>query len=227
MKRMIYFLATVCLLLNPIVAQELSGEEVLANLEERSDTLTDASFLMTGKLVDTDGQEFPLEVTMQVIPAEGLLRAEFEQPDAIADNVLLIDNDGVYSYNFLTNQVSIFNLGDSEAFGGLLPSAKEGSSYQFSLNLADVFAGWDTSLEGFADGIYSLRFDNKEKEIALISHVDTKLSAETWLPDTLLFYNADEQLIAELIFSDFAIDPGLDPEDLRTFEDDAEILDER
>jgi outer membrane lipoprotein-sorting protein len=227
MKRFIYLMCLLGLVLTPIFAQELSSEEVLAKLEEGANSMQDASFLLTGKLIDTDGQEFPLEVSVQLVPSENLVRADFIQPDAIADNFIILDKDGVYSYNFLTNQVSIYNLGDAEAFGGLFPSASEGSSYEFTLNMTELFSGWNVTLEGYQEGLYQLRFSNTESEDIILGHVDVSVDQETWLPAHMLFYSPEDNQVAELVFNDLRVNQELDPEEIRSIPDDAEILDER
>jgi len=92
-------------------AQDLSKEEILENLELRAESLEDASFLLTGKLIDGDGTEFPLEIDVQAMPKANLARADFFQPDALADNFILFDDDKLYNYIFLTNQATLLILG--------------------------------------------------------------------------------------------------------------------
>jgi outer membrane lipoprotein-sorting protein len=212
-------------------AQDLTAEEVTANLRERAETLQDATFVVTGNLIDADGQELPLEVYVSFITADNVLRAEFVQPDAIADNVLIIDGEDVYSYTYLTNQTSIFNLGDPAALGDLFPQSEDGEPFTFTLNLPELFDGWTISSQGPQDSevgrVYTLRFDNIETEGILLKHVDATIVEESWVPYTMNFYNAQDELVAELIFNDFVTDSGLNPDDLRYLDPSAEIIDER
>jgi outer membrane lipoprotein-sorting protein len=212
-------------------AQDLTADEVVANLRERAETLQDASFVVTGNLIDADGQELPLEVNVSLITGENVLRAEFIQPDAIADNVLIIDGEDVYSYTYLTNQTSIFNLGDPGALGDLFPETDEGRPFTFTLNLPELFEGWNISSQGPQDSevgrVYTLRFDNVETEDILLRHVDATVVEESWVPYTMDFYNSEDTLVAELVLNDFVTDSGLNPDDLRYLDPSAEIIDER
>jgi outer membrane lipoprotein-sorting protein len=228
MKRLVLLLS---LLISFSFAQDLTADEIVANLTQRAETLKDATFLVTGNLIDADGQEIALEVNITTLPKENLLRAEFIQPDALTDNFIVIDGEAVYNYIYLTNQVSVFNLGDPAALGGLFPEAEEGRTFSFTLNLAQLFEGWNISSEGSTDSpagkVYSLRFDNTETEGVILNHVDTTVVEGTWVPYTMNFYNINNELVAELVFNDFVTDGGLNPDDVRYIDPSAEVIDER
>jgi outer membrane lipoprotein-sorting protein len=225
MKR--WLLALLSLIVLTGYAQELTAEDVLVKLEERSETMQDASFLITGKLIDADAQEFNLEIQVQMIPDENLVRMDFFQPDAVADNFMIIDKDGLYSYNFLTNQVTIFNVGDSTALGGILPASENRGGYQFTLNMTELFAGWNVSLDGYTDGMYNLHYTNKITEGVTIGYVDVAVDESLWLPTEMRFYSLEKQLLSELAITNYAIDQNLDPEEVRYIDDTAEVIDER
>jgi outer membrane lipoprotein-sorting protein len=225
MKR--WLLALLSLIILTGYAQELTAEDVLVKLEERSETMQDASFLITGKLIDADAQEFNLEIQVQMIPDENLVRMDFFQPDAVADNFMIIDKDGLYSYNFLTNQVTIFNVGDSTALGGILPASENRGGYQFTLNMTELFAGWNVSLDGYTDGMYNLHYTNKVTEGVTIGYVDVAVDESLWLPTEMRFYSLEKQLLSELAITNYAIDQNLDPEEVRYIDDTAEVIDER
>ncbi|MCA9838437.1 MAG: hypothetical protein KC422_16085 [Trueperaceae bacterium] len=222
------FLATVSL----GMAQDLSQEEVLAKLEETAASLHDAKFLLTGKLIDADGTEFPLEVDVQIIPDMKLARADFYQPDALADNFILVDGDGLYNYIFLTNQATLLNANDPDALGGLLGGGGDPGDkpFELNLNLEEIFAGWDLSIKGYeespAGNVYVLQFDNVEENV-VIHKVEGRVIDGEWHPYSLMFYGETDNLMAELIFNDFQTDLNPDPEDLRYMPDDVEIIDER
>jgi outer membrane lipoprotein-sorting protein len=183
-------LALCALLLTPCAAaQDLSAEEVLTRLEERSASLQDAYFLLTGTVYDSDTQEYALEVDVQFIPGEELARADIYQPDALADNFIVADGDTVYNYLFVTNQVTILSADDPEALGDLLPEG------QGTVNLTPDLG----------------RFFQSDK----------------WLPASLSFIQTDGSPLAELSFSDYELDTGLDPAALREIPADAERIDER
>lgn len=230
---MLYKTALFVALLSPLaLAQDLSADEVLANLEARSSALQDASFLLTGTLFDTDGQEIALEVESQFIPGEELAKAYFIQPDALADNFIVADGETVYNYLFVTNQVTILNADDPEALGGLLPEGQTEGAVNLTPNLGRFFSSdnWEATVEGYEnspDGpVYRLRFDNTD-ETANLDYVIATILDNEWLPQTMTFVQQGNSPLAELQFRDYALDTGLDPAELRELPGDAERIDER
>ena len=220
-------------LLTPFAcAQKLSADEILGKLEAKSNSLKDASFLLTGTLFDTDGQKIALEVDAQFIPAQELAKAYFIQPDALADNFIIVDGKTVYNYLFVTNQVTILNANDPEALGGLLPQDQVQGSVNLTPNLGRFFSSdnWQATVEGYQktpDGpVYKLRFNNVDKS-ANIGYVDATILDNQWLPETMNFVQRSGDPLAELRFQNYKLDTGLDPAQLRAIPPDAERIDQR
>lgn len=213
------------------LAQDLNADQVLENLETRSESLQDASFLLTGTVYDTDTQEYTLEIEAQFIPAEELAKAYIIQPDALADNFIVADGNTVYNYLFVTNQVTILNADDPEALGDLLPEG-EGGTVNLTPNLGRFFSSdnWEASTEGYeetdAGPVYRLRFDNLDQQ-ANLDYVEATILDGEWLPTSMTFVQADGTPLAELQFQDYQLDTGLDPAELRDIPADAEQIDER
>lgn len=216
-------------------AQDLTADEIMAELEASAESLQDATFTVTGKLIDTDGQVIDLEIETQIIPDEELVRGFIIQPDALADNFIIVDGDTVYNYLFLTNQVTILDTSDPDALGGLFPRAEAEveeaqEELNLSLNLERLFIGWEVEVMGYEESpvgnVYLLRFTNEETD-ANIAYVDAKVVDEAWYPYKLEFVTDEGETLAQLTFNDFVRDPGLDPEELRYIPPDAEIIDER
>jgi len=225
MKQLLLFF-TLCVLLNPASAQDLSADEVLANVTEAAQALQDAQFLLVGTLLDPDGSELALEVDMQVVPGEKLARADFFQPDALADNFVIFDDESVYNYVFLTNQISIFASDDPNAIGGLFPDSNVQEELDFNLDLDKLFEGWEVSKEAYEEDRYRLKFTNSD-ELGAIRYVLASVVDGTWEPYNFRFVGAEDELIADLTLDNFERDTGLDPEDVRYYPDDAEVIDER
>ncbi|MBX3140816.1 MAG: hypothetical protein KF875_08685 [Trueperaceae bacterium] len=211
-------------------AQALDVDTVLDNVTTAARDLRDASFLLEGKLVDTDGTIIALEIEIQVVPPAGLASAYIIQPDALADNEIVLDGPAVYNYTFLTNQVMVFDADDPDALGGLLPKGEDGASAEISFDLGAIFAGYVATIadvEQGADGdVYVIEFKNKDPE-ALILDVIARVFSSDWLPRQLVFMEADGRVMAELNANDLVIDQGLDPEEVRRLPDDAEVIDNR
>ena len=220
------------LLVSVSLAQNLSDDEILTNLKTSAETLQDASFVLTGNLIDPDGTKIPLELNVSMITDAEVARAEFIQPDALADNFIVVDSQAVYNYVYLTNQATIFNSGDPDALGGLFPEARDEveERFDFNISLEELYAGWEMSVTGYeespAGNVYVLRFDNIEEDV-IIDHVIARFVDESWHPYALDFFGEDERQLANLVFNDFVQDQGLNPDDLTYIPADAELIDER
>ncbi|CAN5886588.1 outer membrane lipoprotein carrier protein LolA [soil metagenome] len=231
MKKFVY----ACLLSALLVvsfghAQDLSSDEVLANLKTAAETLQDASFLLTGNLTDPDGTQIALEVAVQVLPSVKAARAEFIQPDALADNFIVLNGDAVYNYVFLTNQATIFPTDDPDALGGLFPDGNVDQGFDFTFNPEQLFRGWTSSVTGYEESpvgnVYTMRFVNEEPD-ALVVYVDASIVEAEWRPYTMTFYSPEDEVLVDLTLEDFARDQGLDPTEVTYIPDDAELIDER
>ena len=211
-------------------AQELDVTTVLDNVTAAARALDDASFLLTGKLVDADGTTITLEIEIEVVPPESLARAYIVQPDALADNEIVLDGAAVYTYTILTNQVMIFDADDPDALGGLLPKGEDGASAEISFDLGAIFAGYDAKLvdveAGEAGDVYVVNFTNKD-QTAQILDVRARIAASDWLPRQLVFIQKDGHVLAELNAENLMLDQGLDPAEVRHLPDDAEVIDNR
>ena len=228
MKKFFYALLVVALA--GLSHAQLSSDEVLANLKTAAETLQDASFLLTGNLTDPDGTQIALEVQVQVIPDVEAARAEFIQPDALADNFVVLDGDAVYNYVFLTNQATIFPTDDPDALGGLFPGGNVDQGFDFTFNPEQLFRGWTASVTGYGESpvgnVYNMRFVNEEPD-ALVAYVDTSIVEAEWRPYILTFYSPEDTVLAQLTLEDFARDQGLDAGEVTYIPNDAELIDER
>ena len=210
-------------------AQDLDSDRVLDNMRVTAETLQDASFLLLGRIVDADGTDIALEIEVQYVPEARAASAYIIQPDALADNIIVLDGDTVANYTYLTNQVTLFSSNDPDALGGLF-GADEGESFEFSTDLGQVFSGYEVTVEGYqaspVGDAYLLRFANID-EAANVHHIDAEVVDGAWYPYSLVFFRSDGSVLAELTFEDFASDQGLDPAEVIYLPDDAEIIDER
>lgn len=212
-------------------AQEaLPVETVLDNVTTAATELEDGAFLLTGRVIDADGTEFPLEIEIQVMPQLNLASAYIVQPDALADNQIVLDGDSVYSYSFLTHQVTVFDADDPDALGGMLPAGQDGATANLSLDLGQILAGYDAEIlsvePGESGDVYHLNFSNRD-EAAMILDVEATVFASDWLPRRLVFKEAEGRVVAELNAEQLVTNQGLDPENVRALPEDAEIIDNR
>jgi len=223
-------LGALALLAAPALAQPLDVDTVLDKVASAARGLQDAAFTLTGKLIDTDGTTIALEIEIQVVPPQSLAKAYIVQPDALADNEIVLDGNAVYNYTFLTNQVMIFDADDPDALGGLLPKGEDGASAEISFDLGTIFAGFDATLESVEKGpnsdVYVIDFVNKDPT-AQILNVTARVDSSDWLPRQLVFTQSDGHVLAELNAEDLVTNQGLDPAEVRHLPDDAEVIDNR
>jgi len=209
---------------------DLDVDTVLDNIATAARELQDASFMLSGKLIDADGTEIALEIDMLIAPQERLASAYIIQPDALADNQILLDGEAVYSYTFLTHQVTIFDADDPDALGGMLPADEDGATANVSFDLGQIFAGYDATITDISEGedgpVYHLNFKNIDPA-AQILDVDASVPASDWLPRRLVFLGAAGNVLAELNAENLKIDQGIDPAVIRELPADAEIIDNR
>jgi outer membrane lipoprotein-sorting protein len=213
------------LLAAPAHAQDRSVDAVLAALEASAAAIVDLEFVLEGELIDEAGQTFRLEVEVLAIPSEPAIGLYILQPDAIADNQIVVVGDEVRNYTFLTNQVSLFDTSDPDAFGGLIEPSADGS-LPLSLDLAAVFAGWDATIEADDGDTVTVRFVNRDPAAAMQTVLAT-VTTDTWDPVRLVFLRAGDALFADLRFVDWTRDQGLALEDVTYLPEDAEVLDRR
>jgi outer membrane lipoprotein-sorting protein len=208
-------------------AQPLDAEQVLERLSERAERLQDIAFVLEGELRDEAGQRIAVEIEVMAIRSPLAASLYIVQPDALADNMVVITEDAIRNYTFLTNQVAIYAVDDPDAFGGLLPGDQ---TFIVDLDVAGLFAGWEASVvdveTGAAGDVYTLRFDNLEAgaEIAAATAV---IDAGDWLPLRLTFYSRANEVFADLRLQGVEVDAGLDPAEVTWIPEDAEVLDRR
>ncbi len=208
-------------------AQALPIETVLAELEQRAQRLQDIAFVLEGELRDEAGQRFAVEVEVLAIPSLPAASLYIVQPDALADNMVVVVGDEVRNYTFLTNQVAIYDIDDPDAFGGLIET---GDALALDLDLGRVFAGWDARIEDVEAGgdgdVYTLRFDNRDPD-ARIHHAIVVIDGSEWLPLRLTLFSDASTLFADLRLLGLAADAGLEASEVTWLPDDAEVLDRR
>lgn len=230
-RRILPCLLALAALLPSAWAQD-DADALLNEVAAAAESLQDATFMLVGQLVDADGTRIALELELQVVPGERVASAYVLQPDALADNIIVIDGDAVYNYTFLTHQVTVFDANDPDALGGLFGGEGDGedADFEFTFDLQRLFAGYDAEIVGPAETparpATVLRLDNVDDEAA-IARVDATVLDETRLPQRLEMYGRDGELLAELNVQDLRSDVGLDPADVTFLPEDAEVIDER
>lgn len=212
-------------------AQKPDVSTILDNITHAANAIKDATFTVTGKLIDTDGTIIPLNVDIQAIPPKHLASAYINQPAALADNQIVLDGKVVKNYTFLTNQITLFDANDPDALGGLLPAGPNGqSSPQISFDLGKIFQGYNATIkdEKTVGGTktYVLDFANKDPK-ANILNVEATVPSSDWLPHRLVFLQKGGHEVAVLNVENLKLDQGLNPQKVAYLPPDAEVIDNR
>jgi hypothetical protein len=203
--------------------------DVLSALEASAAAIVDAQFVLDGVLIDEGGQTFAVEIEIMAIPGLPAAWAYILRPDAIADNMLVIDGRTVASYTFITHQTILFDLDDPDAFGGLL-SVEPGGGLPIDLDLSVIFADWDAEIVDETatprgPGVV-LRFGNRDPQ-GQFAFVLATVVEGAWDPWRLAFYRQGGELFADLTFRDFVRNQGLSRADVTYLPEDAEVIDRR
>lgn len=228
-RRVISLLIFPALLVLSSALAQSDADALLDRVAERTAAIDDAAFLLTGRLIDPDGTEIALEIDVQTVPAERAASAYILQPDALADNIIVLDGDTVANYTFLTNQVTLFDATDPDALGGLLGGSDDGA-VDITFDLNRLFAGYTASIVGTTDTpdgpATVVRLDNVE-EGAAIAWVTATIPEALDLPTRLSFHGSDDAVLADLAVEALRLDGGLTVDDVVFLPEDAEIIDER
>jgi len=213
----------------PLAAAESPDPDtVISGLQQTLDSTTDASFLVTGELLGGDGTVYRLELEVEAMPQEQLLRIFIIQPDALADNFIIVTPEDLYNYNYLTNQVVLYRADDPNAYGPLAGDAE--GSFQLTLDLAELFSGWDATVSGEVTtplgAAVQLELSNSDRDANIAAATVTALEGDWWPQEIELFTAAGDTLL-RIELSEVQTDTGLSEDDLLWYPPDAELIDER
>ena len=231
MRNLAAALVLAVLTTGPSIAQDLGSEEILDHVQTTFEALEDMTFLLTGSIVDPDGTEIALEMEVAVVPGARVASAYIIQPDALADNIIVWEDQAVYNYIYLTNQVTIFDADDPDALGGIFgEDIAESEDFEVTLDLAELFDGFEATVEDYVETpvgpAYLVRFVNEE-EGANIATATAEIIDGIWLPWSVTLNGPTGARLATLVFEDLETDVGVAPEDVAYIPEDAEIIDER
>ncbi len=222
-------LATLLVLLAASFGPAQDAKALLDQVSQTVASIEDASLLLVGRLVDAAGGEIPLEIEFLALPNDAAFSAYLLKPDALADNMIVLDGEVVANYTFLTHQVTLFDADDPDALGGLVePSGQEAVDATFDIQ--SWFAGWSAELAGSREStagpVTVINMTNPEA-FATVTSAEVAIVDETLLPYELMLFDMDGRLVAELRFENVQLNTGLSREDVTYLPEDAEVIDER
>ncbi|MBB6097936.1 outer membrane lipoprotein-sorting protein [Deinobacterium chartae] len=198
-----------------------SADTVLKNFEAAQKNAKDISVQVQGKaLLDSGEQRIDLEVLS--IPGQKLTRVNFNAPDALADNVLVIDNQTAYNYLYLTNQVTVQPLAKTELQGFNFDFAQFA---RLGLELPrDRFDVKLVSTQAAKTGkTYVLEATPKARDLGF-SRTRVWISDQGWRPVRLQALNSNGKLQADLRFENYKVNSGLSAAKVKSLPRDAQVI---
>ncbi len=180
---------------------------------------------LQGRIVAPGGDVQEADLIVKTLPAEQIVRIEFQKPDALADNYVVITPDKVYNYLFLTNQVVVYprakarieGLGfDLSRMGDLRKLGEEGEVV------------WDAPQE--------VRFRKRpawhvvgrapDPDASGFGRVEVWIDREAKRPLRTAFYDAEGRALSDLEWTAFQV-ARFTADDLVAFPPDAEWIEKK
>lgn len=220
--------ALVASLLSSLALAEDPGP-LLERVRERLSTLADASFLLRGTWTTIDGARIAVELDVRTMPGEEAISVYVLQPDALADDMVVLQGDDLFVYSFLINQVTIYDADDPSALSGLLGQTV--NPFDAMTDLAPLLEAYDATVEvSGAAGPYG-----PSSTIVLIARdggatfprVQVGVAETLSVPYALDIFDRDDRRVGTFALEELVLDQGLTLEDVTYLPGDADVLDER
>ncbi len=117
MKRIAFLTGLAAVAVTAFAQTAPSIDDLIKRLDAAQKTTKDFRAKIVGN-VEQDKTKIKIEANISSILDKKLTRIEFAAPDTLADNILIVDNQNVYNYLFLTNQVTISKSSSGTDVGG-------------------------------------------------------------------------------------------------------------
>ena len=180
---------------------------------------------MVGRIITPNGDVQAADLIVKAHPKSEIVRIEFQKPDALADNYVVITPEKVYNYLFLTNQVVIYprerarieGLGfDLSRMGDLRSLGERGE------------ITWGAPEEVTYKGVPAWYVGGRaaDPDSAGFARVEVWIAKKPARPLRTAFFNAAGDTLSDLEWTEFKrADFGR--EDLVSFPPDAEIIEKK
>lgn len=201
-------------------ASAQSATDIVSRVTAAANGARDISFKLQGSAtLDSGAQKLDLDI--QSIPAQNLARVNFNAPDALADNVVVVDKKTVYNYLYLTNQITVQDTSKqaSQAGFGLdfsqFTNAANLLTSRFDVKLIDTTGAAGSRL-------YQLEATPKNNSLGDRNRV--WISEQGWRPTRVQVLGAGGKITADINIVNYKLNAGLTPAKLRALPKDAEIV---
>jgi outer membrane lipoprotein-sorting protein len=114
-----------------------SVDDLIKRLETAQKATKDFRSKIVGS-VEQDGKPIKIEANIAGMVDKKLSRIEFVAPDTLADNILIVDNQNVFNYLFLTNQVTVSKSSSGTEVGGFNFNPNQLNDFDTAFPRADL-----------------------------------------------------------------------------------------
>ncbi len=216
MKRLLFASLTAALV---ATASAQTADDVVSRVDAAQKAAKDVSFKVTGNASFNGGAQ-KLDLDVQSIPAQGLVRVNFNAPDAVADNVVVVDKNTVYNYLFLTNQVTVQTVNRAAAQSGMNLDFS-----QFTDLTASLKGRYDVKLVGTTqDGAGKLYQLEATPKNGAGGRSRVWISDQGWRPVRVQVLGDGNQVAADLNITNYKVNAGLSAAKLKALPRDAQVI---
>ena len=205
--------------LNAASAQ--TAADILNKLDTAQKSVKDLSFRLAGTAT-LDGSPQKIDLKVQSIPASALARVVFAAPDALADNILVVNKSEVRNYLYLTNQVTVTSTSKAAGNAGMT-----GLDLTQVSNFSSFLKAYDVKLvatSGAAGShLYTLEGTPKTSGVN-DGKARVFVSEAGWKPTRLQLLDSAGKLMADLNISDYKTNSGLTAARITQLPKDAEVI---
>jgi outer membrane lipoprotein-sorting protein len=214
-------LALAALLGGTSLAQNLTVADIIAKLDSTQKSARDLSFRLSGTS-NLDGSAQKIDLSVQSIPASSLARVVFAAPDALADNIVVVNKTEVRNYLYLTNQITVTNTAKAAGQAGMT-----GIDFTQISNFAALLKNYDVKLIS-ATGAAGNRVYGLEGAPRAASTNDGKariyVTEAGWRPTRIQLLDSAGKVTADLNVSNYKLNSGLTASRLKMLPANAEVV---
>jgi hypothetical protein len=152
---------------------------------------------MVGRIVTPNGDVQEADLIVKTLPAEKIVRIEFQKPDALADNYVVITPEKVYNYLFLTNQVVVYPRAKARIEGLGFDLSRMGDLRELGEKGEVV---WDAPQATTHDGqpAWHVVGRSADPDAAGFARVEVWIAKEPARPLRTVFYGPSGQVLSDL-----------------------------
>ncbi|MFC3721620.1 outer membrane lipoprotein carrier protein LolA [Deinococcus metalli] len=196
-----------------------TAQDIVNKVDATQRAAKDVSFRLAGTAtLDTASQK--IDVLVKTIPAQNLIRVQFNAPDALADNIVVADKTEVRQYLYLTNQVTVTSAKKAADSAGLT-----GLDFTQLGNTASMLSNYTVKLLGTTGAagkrVFQLEATPKSGDS---SRTLVWITEAGWRPTRLQVTDGAGKTLADMTVSAFKTNAGLTAAALRQLPKDAEVI---